>query len=318
MPAFVTHYLFGIDAYKLLPKNKFKNNIKKNHCAFALGLQGPDVFFYYIPSHIMHKGNIGDVAHRKNTQAFFSYLLESRMFFSDNPKKQAIADAYLIGFLGHYTLDSAAHPYVYAFTGYDASNPPKVTEYFGQHAYFETEIDNELLYSKKFLLPSEFHQNATIYLTPLQRSVISKMLSYAYRNTYPELNVHALDVGLATHFMKVGTRLLHDPSGQKKVLLRLVEKVLLNRPLISPMMASDLYQFVPDPLNLAHKKWIHPWTGESSDESFINLYNKAISHYYSRIINYCALVDSGFTAEGQKEFMQEYGNLSFLSGVSCR
>ena len=285
MPGFITHYLFGVDAYKLLPKNSYKKNIKVNHSAFSLGLQGPDVFFYYLPSHVIHKDNIGDLAHRKNTQAFFSYLLESRQFFDDNPRKQAIADAYLIGFIGHYTLDCAAHPYVYAFTGYDAHTPPTVTEYFGQHAYFETEIDNELLYAKKYLLPSEFHQNATILLTPLHRSVISKMISYAYKNTFPSIKVHSFEVHLAANFMKMGTRLLRDPSGQKKVLLRLIEKKIIKKPLISPMIGSDYYQFVPDPLNLAHKKWIHPWTKKSSNESFINLYNRASSHYYLRIVN---------------------------------
>ena len=318
MPGFVTHYLFGVDAYKLLPASKFKRNIKRNHSAYTLGLQGPDVFFYYLPSHIIHRENIGDTAHRKDTQAFFSYLLESRSFYDNNPRKQGIADAYIAGFMGHYTLDCAIHPYVYAFTGYDANNPPKVYDYYGQHAYFETEIDNELLYSKKYLLPSEFHQNATIFLTPMQRSVISHMLSYAYKNTYPQLNVHALDVGLAASFMKIGIRLMHDPSGQKKVLIRLVEKLTLKHPFLSPMVASDLYQFVVDPLNLAHKKWIHPWTCKSSDESFINLYNKATDHYYMRRMNLYHLINSGFTAKEQKKLTTEYGNLSFLSGMPCK
>lgn len=314
MPGFVTHYLFGVDAYKMLPQNKIKKNIKKNHCAFALGLQGPDVFFYYPPSHIFHKQNIGDLAHRENTKAFFSYLMESRSHYDNNPELQDIADAYLTGFLGHYTLDCTAHPYVYAFTNYDAENPPKTVDYFGQHAYFETELDNELLYAKRHMLPSEFRQNATIFLTQTQRRVISEMLTYAYKNTYPDYKVHMLDVGMATRCMKLGTRLLRDPSGQKKVMVRLVEKLLLGRPLISPMVPSDLYQFVADPLNLTHKKWIHPWTGVSSDESFINLYNKAQTHYNLRIVNFYALIDQGFTAADQKEFMGEYGNRSFLSG----
>ena len=70
--------------------------------------------------------------------------------------------------MGHYTLDCTIHPYVYAFTGYNAQTPPSNTEYFGQHAYFETELDSELLYEKKHLYPSQFHQNATIRLTTLQ------------------------------------------------------------------------------------------------------------------------------------------------------
>ena len=49
MPGFTTHYLFGVDAYKKINNPKLKQKIGDNHCAFALGLQGPDVFFYYLP-----------------------------------------------------------------------------------------------------------------------------------------------------------------------------------------------------------------------------------------------------------------------------
>lgn len=315
MPGFVTHYLFGVDAYKMLPANSIKKNLRKNHCAFALGLQGPDVFFYCPYSHLFHDRNIGDLAHSKNTGTFFYHLMKSRLLFDDNRKKQAIADAYLTGFIGHYSLDCTAHPYVYAFTGYNAQTPPSVVNYFGQHTYLETEIDNEILFAKKQLLPTEFFQNKTIALTALQRSVISKMLAYAYRNTYPDYTVTELEVKFASICMFIGTGLLRDTTGQKKVAVRFTEKVFLGKPLISPMVASDFYQFVPDPLNLAHRTWIHPWTFEPSEDSFINLYNQAQSLYNMRIVNFYGIIDEGFTPEGIKEFMKDYGHISFLSGI---
>ncbi len=145
---------------------------------------------------------------------------------------------------GHYTLDCTIHPYVYAFTGYNAQTPPSNTEYFGQHAYFETELDSELLYEKKHLYPSQFHQNATIRLTTLQRKVIVRMLCYAYRNTYPEISVSEFSLSGAPFWMKLGTHLLNDPSGQKKVLSRLIEKIFLGRAFLSPMVASDYYRFI--------------------------------------------------------------------------
>ena len=40
MPGFTTHYLFGIDAYTHIPCGSFRDNLKHNHSAFALGLQG--------------------------------------------------------------------------------------------------------------------------------------------------------------------------------------------------------------------------------------------------------------------------------------
>lgn len=99
--------------------------------------------------------NIGDLAHRKDTVQFFANLLQSRKLFAGKKHSLSIADAYICGFMGHYTLDCTIHPYVYAFTGYNAQTPPSNTEYFGQHAYFETELDSELLYEKSIcILPS--------------------------------------------------------------------------------------------------------------------------------------------------------------------
>lgn len=42
------------------------------------------------------------------------------------------------------------------------------------------------------------------------------MLCYAYRNTYPEISVSEFSLSGAPFWMKLGTHLLNDPSGQKK------------------------------------------------------------------------------------------------------
>lgn len=115
MPGFTTHYLFGIDACRRLTSTSMHNMIRRDHSAFALGLQGPDLFFYYLPSYLMHRKNIGDLAHRKDTGQFFANLLQSRKLFAGKKHSLSIADAYICGFMGHYTLDCTIHPYVYAF-----------------------------------------------------------------------------------------------------------------------------------------------------------------------------------------------------------
>lgn len=71
MPGFTTHYLFGVDACRRLTSTSMHNMIRRDHSAYALGLQGPDLFFYYLPSYLMHRKNIGDLAHRKDTGQFF-------------------------------------------------------------------------------------------------------------------------------------------------------------------------------------------------------------------------------------------------------
>lgn len=49
MPGYVTHYIFGREVYHNLKNNSLKKNLYYNCAAYGLGLQGPDIFFYYLP-----------------------------------------------------------------------------------------------------------------------------------------------------------------------------------------------------------------------------------------------------------------------------
>jgi hypothetical protein len=313
MPGFTTHYLFGVEAYKRMKSKNIRHLLRNNHSAFALGLQGPDVFFYYLPSYLLHATNLGALAHEEDTGEFFANLLESRTLFAWDRRKQAIADAYIAGFLGHYTLDCTAHPYVYAFTSYDPNLQPKHTEYFGQHAYLETELDIQMLWICRHLRPTKFHQDSTIHLSGLEKRTISHMLTYAYHHTYHVFVTPQIMRG-AMRWMETGTRLVNDPSGQKKAMVRAVERRVLGKPFISAMLPSDRYRFVSDPLNLTHRTWTHPWTGKKSNETFLDLFEKAEKLYSRRLNGYFKMREKGFAKEYVAAFLKEYGNRSFLSG----
>lgn len=315
MPGFVTHYLFGVDAYKRIENAGFRHLIAQNHSAFALGLQGPDLFFYYAPSYFIHEKNIGNIAHEKQTNLFFKNLMEGRnLFLEDTPKLNA-CDAYICGFLGHYTLDTTTHPFVYAFTNY---NPylKKQPGYFGRHTYYETDMDNELLWVKKQQKPTEFHQNSTLQLTTVQKKAISELLAYAYTHTYPDIHVTKQMVLGAIRFIQTGTHLVNDPSGQKKVAVRFVEQKLFGHAVVSTMLPSDTYQFHADPMNYSHRTWIHPWTKEASRTSFIDLYEEAEKLLDKRLSLYYDMVCHGFTEGKKKAFLSDYQNRSFTSGLN--
>ena len=160
MPGFATHYIFGRETYRKLKCNPQKRNIYHNRAAYALGLQGPDLFFFYLPSYALYKSNLGSIAHTQETGAFFLGLIESCCRITDSTDR-SIAEAYLTGFLGHYLLDTACHPYVYAATHY--SGPKK--DYFWRHAYLETDIDTALLDLKLHRKPCQFHAASTMPIT---------------------------------------------------------------------------------------------------------------------------------------------------------
>lgn len=318
MPGFTTHYLFGSDTYRSLKCTPLKRNLYYNRAAYALGLQGPDIFFYYLPSYAIHGSNIGALAHCKRSGEFYHNLIESRNQFVSSADRK-ICDAYLIGFLGHYTLDTICHPFIYARTNYTGNKK----DYFGRHAYLEVDIDSALLYSKLHKLPSEFHQANTIILSPRQRHVVARMLYFAYKRTYPEYKIRLSTMILGIYSMQIGLRLLHDTTGQKKVAARFIEGKLLGFPNFSPLVPSDTLQFCKDPFNMKHDVWRNPWNPElTSDETFFDLYEKAVVLYRKRIHLLNAYLrcpdDSDCAQRNLQAFLSDYGDLSFHSGLPIK
>lgn len=258
MPGFTTHYLFGVNTYKQLHNAKFQKILRKHHGVYSLGQQGPDIFFYSLPSYITRSGNMGSVTHTSRTGLFLSYLLEGREIFTTLEERR-IAEAYTAGFFGHYLLDVHCHPYVYWKTDFQE----KSNRYHSRHIRLEVDIDKELLQFYKHRLPSEFHPADTIQLTLLQQRTVAALLHYAYSKTYPESPVSYPSIRFAIRSTQLGTRFLYPSSEKKKLLLHKFENVLLGYPIISAMIPSDFLTFTIDPLNVLHKRWYNPW-----DKSF--------------------------------------------------
>lgn len=316
MPGFTTHYLFGIQTLKHLDDLQMKKIIKKNYTAFSLGLQGPDLFFYEISSYVFYKTNIGSVAHTTDTGNFLSFLLKSRNIFSDK-KDISIANAYIAGFFGHYLLDTACHPYVYAISG----NLPEEPSTFGAHVYLETDIDTAFLWNYKKMLPSEFRQERTIHLTLRQRRVIATILHYCYENVYPRLHVSYATTYAATLAMPFICRMFHDPAGQKKALARKGESILLGYPFISPLIPSDSLTFYKDPLNQKHRRWANPWdTSLRSTASFPELFEQASQQYVKCLADLHQLFSCCHSSREHaltEDILTFMGNKSYHSGLDC-
>ena len=182
MPGFTTHYIMGMKAYNDLPSNPLKHIISKYRWLYQLGLQGPDIFFYYIPI-LRHRDyrNVGSYMHEHHVQEFFTnYLKEASQIHSRQQREQALA--YLCGYICHYIGDSICHPFVYGRIHYDIDNPSM--QHHGLHAELENDIDALLLRRYKKKKPSEFNQAATICLNGLEIQFISRLLSTIINETY--------------------------------------------------------------------------------------------------------------------------------------
>lgn len=315
MPGFTTHYLFGLNTYQSLKNDDMKKIIFDHHAAYSLGLQGPDIFFYYLVSYAVHGNNIGSVAHIRSTGKFLTHLIESRNLFPDK-KEAAIAKAYIMGFVGHYLLDCRCHPYIYWRTHYRGRTP----SYYGGHMNLETDIDTELLELYKHRLPSAFRKESTIILTRLELRTISTLLYYVYTMTYPDIKAGIPTMRLAIRSMQLGVRLLHDPHGRKKVVSRKLESWITGYPVLSPMIPSDSLCFYSDPLNILHRTWRNPWDeSRTSRASFPDLMEDAQEAYQKLLASlyhlFCIRPYTDSARHTLREILTDLGNQSYHSGM---
>ncbi|MDO5134661.1 MAG: zinc dependent phospholipase C family protein [Eubacteriales bacterium] len=105
MPTTYTHDLFGKKVYRKLPE-EMQKVIRRHKDLYRIGLQGPDILFYYMLS----KNPVtafGVGMHRERACVFFQQGMAQV-----REKGDPALLTYLLGFGCHYLLDSACHPYV--------------------------------------------------------------------------------------------------------------------------------------------------------------------------------------------------------------
>ncbi|MCR4955265.1 MAG: zinc dependent phospholipase C family protein [Lachnospiraceae bacterium] len=317
MPGFYTHYLFGSTTYHRIPDDYVRHIISTEKDVYCLGLQGPDFLFYFLPSYLIHHDNLGSIMHEKRTGCFLYHLLLSCNSFFEKADRN-IAMAYVFGFLGHYSLDSTAHPFIYDRTHFAHE---KTQEYYSGHMGYETELDRELLDYYKHKKPSEFPQYKTIRLHPRQWRVVSSMLNEAIFHTYPEYHSTYAMIKTAITSVRFGTWLLSDPIGFKRPLVSRFEKRFFGYYPISIMIPSDKPTGFGDVLNVMHDTWKNPWVpSETSDKDFFDILEDARLDYLHllEITGKLFTLDRGhFDRDYLKKWREEIGNRSYHSGLPC-
>ena len=104
MASLVTHYFFAQRIRPTLPE-KAREIIAAYPDHYALGAQGPDIFFYYLTS---KKHKVGGQIHAK---PFADYLERNREWIEKGPTLSPTW-SYFFGFLTHFSLDMTVHPYI--------------------------------------------------------------------------------------------------------------------------------------------------------------------------------------------------------------
>ncbi len=111
MPAYYAHHRFGAAVAELL-EGDLKKIAAAHRPQFDIGLQGPDLFFFYRPYTKNSVVKYGNELHHVPAMPFFAHAVE----VVQKKGRDSGEYAYLLGFLCHFILDSECHPYVNEMT----------------------------------------------------------------------------------------------------------------------------------------------------------------------------------------------------------
>lgn len=343
MPGFITHYLFGMKTFHKMDDCSLKNAIRHHPSAFLLGLQGPDLFFFYLPSLIGNDlRNTGSRMHVSKTGSFFERMIqEARLIGEKKAGQRSLAPsdsydldtsfAFLAGFFCHYTLDVYCHPYVYGKVVYQPDEPDD-PHCSSRHRSLETRIDTFMLQRLKHMEPSDFSRINALPKNRFDESFLSLFLCRCINEVYyPDSrrirNVHRLTPRTIRNVffsLRLECRFLDDPSGIKKSVTGFLEHKILKYGLLSSLMSTDHIEDADDELNLSHSVWFSPWEPQKPRyEAFPELMEKSLkaNSYTLTVLNEFeeALLNCREDSEDiEEKLLRILGSKSYHSGLDCR
>lgn len=190
MPDFYAHYLQGQKVFELLPKHIA--DLVSNRKLYNLALQGPDFLYFYKP--LKTKDNpvmrLAETIHGMSGSNFLSSVLQKIKI-----KPATDEFSYMMGCIGHFGLDSTAHPYINTM----------VKEMEFDHAEMEIEFDKYLLnYTNVPALKYKAHKIISITKTE------AKAVAHIYSGLLPSITPD--EVYEAFVSFKWGKRFFYAPN----------------------------------------------------------------------------------------------------------
>lgn len=141
MPSIYAHHKFGKLVIPKLPV-EIKRVIRKYPRSFRIGLQGPDFLFFYRAFSKNKINQIGVYYHHNDIYPFIQHALEVvRKYGTDSSQY-----SYILGFICHFALDNACHPYVHTTMEQTGCG----------HIEIECDLDQMILASEDFV-PESYH-----------------------------------------------------------------------------------------------------------------------------------------------------------------
>lgn len=275
MPALITHHLFGENAATRLPEGIILG--QEELLAFLLGNQGPDPLFSRwrtIPSKASRCHLLAHEMHQGRVMPSFMALRDGVSHLVEDDK--TIGRAFVLGLVGHYLLDSMAHPLVFAQqfalcgAGVGLENAP--TEV---HAVIESDLDSWLLWQERHVTVREAPAATDLVHTERISEVGGALFSQVATQVYG-IALETCEYGHAVNDYRALYKAI-DPAGRPSMRM-LVHLERLARP-HSQLAGMSHYPTTSDECasaNLDHQPWTDPATGEQRTESFPDLFWNAL------------------------------------------
>lgn len=312
MPGLITNYLFGERTYQALSPNYLKEIIRKNQNAYRMGLQGPDIFFYYLSCYgRTRKNNICNVLHEHHTGAFIDNLLEYSLILE--PEEQEICLSYIAGFLCHYALDTHTHPYLRYRVDLDFLNHPNRQNIPFYYRRTETLMDSILLKRLNHMEPSQLNLEALVSLNKKDRKIIADCLLYALRTTY-HYRMSRKTLIQVLHSVRNTCVFLQTNPQMRRRLVHFLEKKL---PISSSRNCFIYPEYEGDPedyLNEEKNPWYRGDDMSPQNTSFYDLLNEATIFSNEMLEAF----DDYLAWHGNRENLSAIiGSLSYYTGEPC-
>lgn len=299
MPAFYSHFSFGIEGYKHITDKELKRLVKCHRSVFTLGLLGPDLFFYYLPDVFLGNKKPAIVMHEYKTGRFIEELLKLCEHLSG--EEQRIAYAYVAGFMGHYAMDTVCHPYIYEMASRH-DNPSS------WHYRYESTMD--VFCCRHFLhqLPSQINMHRLLSANKQEMQVVCHLAAGAYNKTYGLPHMIPGTIKGTIGCMHIAIAFLKDKRGRKESFVRKLEMRLLGHGLISPLFVN-FNMYCVNPKEVMH---------------FERMFDMGIIRFEG-YLRHLAQHRRAVESEDGKEFencrvrlLADIGNLSYHTGKPCK
>ncbi len=274
MPYNFTHALVGLTALQQ-SSEAVADLARRYRAEFLIGTMGPDPYFGDgMPKPMFQKSGL--VLAEKLHVLDGRKLLAATLPLADSEPKQA----YVLGFLCHFLLDTIAHPYIEAR--------------FAGSKHTPSEIQMDLMMASRVAFPSVPEKPRRFYqakhlreLDALHAQLSKALFSLETRGTFAR----------GYHKWILVNSISYDPNNHKLRFFSGLER-LLNIP---GKLTGFLVAHHPDPddrLNLNHTEWRAPWEPEHArTESFVELFERACTEAPGLLNATLAAMQSGDDAE---------------------